>query len=467
VTILKPQAGPQTKILQSTADIIIGGGAAGLGKTYALLLSAVRHIDNGHYRAVIFRKHRPQLTTAGGLVDAAKKLYIPLGARLKMTTLEFIFPSGAIIQFSSAHDRTEAMKFDGAEIPLVCFDELIHFEEEVFWYLLSRNRNTAGLKNQMICTTNPSPSSWLKGFISWWIDEDTGFPIQERACAKRYMVRQAGEIHWFDSKTEADEYALSVTPESMLKEKTQIESKSVTFIPGSISDNKILLSQSPEYASSLYALPAKERQRLLLGSWNAVDGDGMYFRPEWFELVRAAPAGGMSVRFWDRASTEGSGDYTVGVKMTRTVDGFFYIEDVVRVQKSPKGVEDAIVNTATQDGSLVTIGLELQPGSAGQAEKTYLAKALIGKKFKFVPASTNKVKRAEPFSAQVEAGNVKLVQGAWNQLFLDELNNFTGQSSEYHDDQVDAASGAFNMLSLKKPLPKLSFSDMSQRSKWK
>ena len=98
---------------------------------------------------------------------------------------------------------------------------------------------------------------------------------------------------------------------------------------------------------------------------------------------------------------------------------------------------------------------------------SYLAKALIGKKFKFVPASTNKVKRAEPFSAQVEAGNVKLVQGAWNQLFLDELNNFTGQSSEYHDDQVDAASGAFNMLSLKKPLPKLSFSDMSQRSKWK
>jgi predicted phage terminase large subunit-like protein len=110
---------------------------------------------------------------------------------------------------------------------------------------------------------------------------------------------------------------------------------------------------------------------------------------------------------------------------------------------TPLKIETAVKNTAIQDGHDVTIYGEQDPGSAGVADAGNFTRLLSGYVVKINRPSTDKVKRAEPVSAQVEAGNVKLVRGPWNKDFLSEADNFPDGS---HDDQIDALSGAFNMF---------------------
>jgi predicted phage terminase large subunit-like protein len=100
-------------------------------------------------------------------------------------------------------------------------------------------------------------------------------------------------------------------------------------------------------------------------------------------------------------------------------------------------------NCAEQDGRLTTVGFMQDPASAGLYEAQQAARALDGFAVKFAPASGDKETRAKPISAQVEAGNVKLVRGPWNDAFLTELENFPAGK---HDDQVDALSGAHETL---------------------
>lgn len=175
-------------------------------------------------------------------------------------------------------------------------------------------------------------------------------------------------------------------------------------------------------------------------------GGGM-FKGEWFSVVKAAPAKSVRVRYWDRASTKETPgkdpDWTVGLRMARDIDGVSYIEDIVRFRGSPLEVEKAIMNTASQDGYACEVGLEQDPGQAGVADVDNLTRKLNGYNVRTYRVTTAKELRATPFSAQCEAGNVKLVEGPWIEAFLTELKTFPlGE----HDDQVDAASGAFNTL---------------------
>ena len=112
-------------------------------------------------------------------------------------------------------------------------------------------------------------------------------------------------------------------------------------------------------------------------------------------------------------------------------------------------VEQLITNTAKHDGPNVLIGLEQDPGQAGKMEVNYLIKQLAGFAVKAILATTSKEVRAKPLSAQCESGNVKIVEGNWNRPFLATLENFPEGD---HDDDVDSASGAFNLLvTLKTP----------------
>jgi predicted phage terminase large subunit-like protein len=172
------------------------------------------------------------------------------------------------------------------------------------------------------------------------------------------------------------------------------------------------------------------------------------FERRWFEIVDAAPAGLHCVRAWDLAGTvpkAGSDpDWTAGVKMGRAPDGFFYIADVVRFRATPKNVETTIKNTASQDKKRCRIRLPQDPGQAGKSQAQSLIRMLAGYVVKAVPPTGSKEARATPFSAQAEAGNVKLVEGAVerSRFFAEmELFPFGG-----HDDQVDAASDAFDEL---------------------
>ena len=427
----------QEAFLSSAADIAIFGGQAGGGKSFALLLEEAYHVANAQFRSVIFRRTIPMLRQPGGLWDKSQEVYRALGGVAKEQTLEWVFRSGARVKFAGMDLESDCYNWQGSEIHLLAFDELQQFSSLQFFYLLSRNRSTSGVRPYVRATCNPDSDSWLRGFLHWWIDETTGLPIKERSGVLRWFVRREDELFWADTRQELVE-----------KFGSDAEPKSVTFIPASVYDNKILLTKDPTYVSNLKALPLVERERLLHGNWNVRATAGNYFRREWFGLVEAAPVGVAGrVRFWDRAASElRSGtdpDATIGLRLSKTRDGIYYVEHVLKMFASPHKVEQTMKNCAKQDGVQTTVGFMQDPGSAGVAEAQSTARALDGFFVKFGTATGDKETRAKPISAQCEAGNVKIIRGNWNEWFLRELENFPAGK---HDDCVDALSGAYELI---------------------
>ena len=434
---LKPQPGKQTQFLQSSADIAIFGGAAGGGKSFALLLEPCYHVSNPKFRCVIFRRTVPMLRAPGGLWDASREVFPIIGGEAREQSHEWIFPSRAVVKFSGMELESDAYGWQGSEIALLCFDELAQFTEKQFFYLLSRNRSTSGVKPYVRATCNPDSDSWLRGFLAWWIHPDTGLPIPERAGVLRYFVRRDDAIEWADTRLELVE-----------RNGDDAEPKSVTFIPASVHDNKKLLARDPGYVSNLKALPLVERERLLNGNWNVRASAGNYFRREWFTIVDHAPAEIVArVRFWDRAATEKKSgndpDATVGLLLSRDIAGNYFIEDVRKMFCTPGAVTAAMVATAHQDGTGTTVAFHQDPASAGKFEAEATSRALDGFDVRFTTATGDKETRCKPVSAQAEAGNVKILRAPWNDDLLRELENFpTGK----HDDQCDALSGAHAMI---------------------
>lgn len=175
----------------------------------------------------------------------------------------------------------------------------------------------------------------------------------------------------------------------------------------------------------------------------APEGGGL-FKREWFKIVEAAPATARRARGWDTAGTEGSGDYTVGVRIAES-NGVFYIEDVQRGQWGPAGVDAVMKQTAQLDGPACGVREEREGGASGKAVIEARTKTLVGFDYKGVTVSGDKITRARPFRAQCEAGNVVLVKGSWNEEYLRELSVFPAGK---HDDQVDGSSCAFNAVLL-------------------
>ena len=174
---------------------------------------------------------------------------------------------------------------------------------------------------------------------------------------------------------------------------------------------------------------------------------GMFEESKW-GYVEAVPGGGQTVRAWDLAATEeargkGSGAaYTVGLKMKRVNDRY-YIMHVLRFRGGPAEVRKAMKATAVSDGYGTVIDFPQDPGQAGKDQKQSITAMLAGFRVKSTPETGAKDIRAEPFAAQQEAGNVYLVKGPWNQLFVEEAAFFpNGQFS----DQIDAGSRAFARL---------------------
>lgn len=264
---IRPQPGFQEQFLSSKADITIGGGAAGVGKTWAELMEPLRHRDNKDFGAVIFRRTYAQIEMEGGLWDKSGNVY-PLFNAKPREGKDWRFPSGMSISFSHLQYEKDLLNHQGSEYALIMFDELTHFTEKMFFYLLSRNRSMCGVKPYMMATCNPDPNSWVATFIAWWIDQETGFAIPERAGKLRYMYRHESQIFWADSKKEILQMfpsllliaqGMDVDPEDLIK--------SVTFIPGNINDNRELLRNDPSYLANLMAMDPDERSRLLDGNW--------------------------------------------------------------------------------------------------------------------------------------------------------------------------------------------------------
>lgn len=172
--------------------------------------------------------------------------------------------------------------------------------------------------------------------------------------------------------------------------------------------------------------------------------EGNIFKPGSIRILDAIPEGTRFVRAWDLAASDNQeSDWTAGPKLGIQPNGRWLIADMVRFQGGPEVVDAEIKNTARRDGVNVRIRLPQDPGQAGKTQAAYLTKMLAGFPVKCQPVSGDKITRAEPFAAQVNAGNVDMLRAPWNDALVSEMRLFPNVK---HDDQIDGLSDAFAEL---------------------
>jgi predicted phage terminase large subunit-like protein len=219
------------------------------------------------------------------------------------------------------------------------------------------------------------------------------------------------------------------------------------FIPARLEDNPYL--DREQYEASLSVLDPVTRAQLRHGDWK-VRAEGNLFKRDWFEIIDPdrVPVLKDVVRCWDLAATTedeaDDPDYVAGVKMG--VSGStYYVMHVARDRLTPQGVERLISRTAAADTDAVKIRIEQEGAASGKIVRSHFLRMLDGYDARFTGIPRNsKLTRAGPFSAACERGDVKIIRGTWTEAFLDELGAFPQEG--VHDDQVDAASGAYAAL---------------------
>ena len=444
--MISAQPGPQTDFLRSAADIGIYGGAAGGGKTFGLILEPLRHVTRiANFTTVFFRRTTPQITAPGGLWDESQNVYPLVGGTPHVGVHEWRWPRASKIKFAHLQLETTVHDWQGAQIALICFDELTHFTAHQFFYMVSRNRSIRGVRPYIRATCNPDADSWVAEFLAWWIDQETGLAIPERAGVLRYFIRVSDKVVWADRPEDLLQYM--PRPQDLPPGVDPPQPISVSFVPAKVSDNPALLRVNPEYLASLLSLPTLERERLLGGNWKIRPAAGLYFKREWCAVVDEVPADLDIVRYWDLAATEktelNDPDWTVGIKLGRDQNGGYWLLIMVHARANPGDVDRLLHNTATQDGKRVRIGFGKDPGQAGKSQALHLVRALSGFTITPAPESGDKITRFGPFSSQCRAGNVKIRRGSWNEDLFRVLEGFPDLA---HDDEADACSGALEML---------------------
>ena len=254
--IFKPNPGPQTEFLAASEREVLYGGAAGGGKSYAILADAIRDITNPNFRGLIVRRTTEELRE---LISKSQELYpkaVP-GIKWSERKSEWKHPNGGSLWMSFLERDQDVTRYQGQAFNYIAFDELTQWPTPFAWnYMRSRLRTTdPSLKLYMRATTNPGgvghnwvkkmfidPAPWGKAF--WATDLDTG----ETLVYPKTHTTKAGQ--------------------PLFKRR---------FIPAKLSDNPYLFS-SGEYEGNLLSLPDAERRRLLDGDWDVIEGNAF---PEW------------------------------------------------------------------------------------------------------------------------------------------------------------------------------------------
>ena len=232
----------QARFMQRTENEVLYGGAAGGGKSDALVIEALRQVEIPHYRGLIIRKTFPQLSE---LIDKTMRYYKPVfpKARYNASTHTWTFPSGAKIIFGSMQHQTDRYNYQGKAYDFIGFDELTQFTWEEYSYLLSRNRpNGPGTRVYTRATANPGGigHGWVKArFIT---PAPPGTRMVQMVKAKAPDGRE------------------------IVQRRTRI------FIPSTVFDNAALLENDPGYLGTLAALPEAEKKALLYGDWDSFTG---------------------------------------------------------------------------------------------------------------------------------------------------------------------------------------------------
>jgi predicted phage terminase large subunit-like protein len=378
------------------------GGAAGGGKSDALLMGALQYMHIPGYSALILRRTYAQLGKADSIMFRAQQWLAKYPEiRWNEQKHQFLFPNGATLEFGHLQYDKDCWNYDGPAYQYVAFDELTQFTEYQYKFLFGRIRkpkrgllSTVPLRVRGASNPGGIGHDWVKG---------------------RFVTKET-----------------SVAP----------------FIPAKINDNPSLDGVS--YRHMLAELPPILRKQREEGDWE-VTPDGLIFMSEWFqECVDQAPTDCYRFRFWDLAATDKKdADYTVGALVAMDGRGDIYIEDIVRGQWNPGKVERIIQATTKMDGHGVKVRMEQEPGASGKLTIGNFARLLIGYDFKGIPSSGAKVTRWTPLASAANNGLVKIVNAPWNHDFISELVNVPEAGN---DDQADAASGAFLQLANNRPV---------------
>lgn len=236
---------PQKKqaIFQSRGEYeALYGGAAGGGKSDALLTEALRQVHIPHYRALILRKTYPQLSE---LIDRSRDLYSRAYPKAKYNDSKhfWLFPSGAKIYFGAMQHTKDRINYQGKRYDFIAFDELTHFTWDEYSYMFSRNRPSgSGTRVYMRATTNPG------GIGHAWVKERfiTAAPPLTPIKTEMSVAKPDGKL-------------ITVV-------------RNRIFVPSTVFDNKQLLRNDPNYLANLSMLPEKERNALLYGDWDSFCG---------------------------------------------------------------------------------------------------------------------------------------------------------------------------------------------------